>query len=331
MKQRAVVLIACSRRRSRSRSRSYPSAQVPHAPVTTSIPARDAAPRRDRPPPAPRAARRQPNVIVVGPTARSTSTASRSRRAATTSASGERRRARRADARSTRGPLPELHVVRSGDTLWDICFYYFNDPWQWPKVWSYNPQITNPHWIYPGDLVRLLPRGVFVDADREPETRAGRRDPAQPRHRACRRRSKFEVGIKQTAFVEKAELDRLDHDRRRGRREGAARRRRLGLPAAIRRASRPRSASATRSTRPINGEVEGDKVSARTCTCSARSRSSSVKQDKRARGVIIEANQEIERGAKVGPLVKAVQDGAAGAAEGRRAGHDRRDADAAIS
>src|SRR5690606_24909770 len=34
------------------------------------------------------------------------------------------------------GPTPELHVVRRGDTLWDICWYYFNDPWQWPKVWS---------------------------------------------------------------------------------------------------------------------------------------------------------------------------------------------------
>ena len=50
----------------------------------------------------------------------------------------------------------------------------------------------------------------------------------------------------------------------------------------------------------------------------------SVKQDKRARGVIVEANQEIERGAKVGPLVKHVQERAAGRAEGRRAGLDRR-------
>ena len=57
----------------------------------------------------------------------------------------------------------------------------------------------------------------------------------------------------------------------------------------------------------------------------------SVKQDKRARGVIVEANQEIERGAKVGPLVKQFKNVPPVAAEGRRAGHDRRDADAAIS
>jgi hypothetical protein len=72
-----------------------------------------------------------------------------------------------------------LHVVRRGDTLWDICFLYFNDPWQWPKIWSYNPQITNPHWIYPGDLVRLLPRGVFAQLPAEPE-RDGAPPPTPP-------------------------------------------------------------------------------------------------------------------------------------------------------
>jgi hypothetical protein len=53
------------------------------------------------------------------------------------------------------GPIPEVHVVRSGDTLWDLCQEYFDNPWDWPRLWSLNPSITNPHWIYPGDLVRL--------------------------------------------------------------------------------------------------------------------------------------------------------------------------------
>ena len=57
------------------------------------------------------------------------------------------------------GQIPELHVVRRGDTLWDLCGYYFDDPWRWPKIWSYNPTITNPHWIYPGDVVRLFGEG----------------------------------------------------------------------------------------------------------------------------------------------------------------------------
>ena len=47
------------------------------------------------------------------------------------------------------------HLVRRGDTLWGICDTYFQNPYQWPRIWSYNPQIQNPHWIYPNEQVRL--------------------------------------------------------------------------------------------------------------------------------------------------------------------------------
>jgi LysM domain-containing protein len=53
------------------------------------------------------------------------------------------------------GELPDTHVVRRGDTLWGLCDFYFQNPYQWPRLWSYNPQLKNPHWIYPGDEVRL--------------------------------------------------------------------------------------------------------------------------------------------------------------------------------
>ncbi|MEL6187221.1 MAG: LysM peptidoglycan-binding domain-containing protein, partial [Myxococcota bacterium] len=43
--------------------------------------------------------------------------------------------------------LGDAHAVRQGDTLWDLCAKYLNSPWYWPKIWSYNPQLTNPHWI----------------------------------------------------------------------------------------------------------------------------------------------------------------------------------------
>jgi hypothetical protein len=52
-------------------------------------------------------------------------------------------------------PQAALHTVRRGDTLWDICDFHFQNPYQWPKIWSYNAQIQNPHWIYPGDVVNL--------------------------------------------------------------------------------------------------------------------------------------------------------------------------------
>jgi hypothetical protein len=55
--------------------------------------------------------------------------------------------------------MPEFHVVESGDTLWGISDAYFRDPYQWPKLWSFNESITNAHWIFPGDRVRLMESG----------------------------------------------------------------------------------------------------------------------------------------------------------------------------
>lgn len=53
------------------------------------------------------------------------------------------------------GEVPYSHIVRRGDTLWGIGGLYFQNPYQWPRIWSYNPQIRNPNWIYPGDEIRL--------------------------------------------------------------------------------------------------------------------------------------------------------------------------------
>ena len=50
---------------------------------------------------------------------------------------------------------PDHHEVRSGDTLWDLSGAYFGDNYAWPRMWSFNPHITNPHWIYPGDIIHL--------------------------------------------------------------------------------------------------------------------------------------------------------------------------------
>ena len=57
--------------------------------------------------------------------------------------------------RMSRSSNAQIHTVRRGDTLWRICDEYFQNPYQWPRIWSYNPEIQNPHWIYPGDQVRL--------------------------------------------------------------------------------------------------------------------------------------------------------------------------------
>jgi hypothetical protein len=54
------------------------------------------------------------------------------------------------------------HTVEKGDTLWDLSQKFLGSPWYWPKVWSYNPEIANPHWIYPGNEVRFFASGEEV-------------------------------------------------------------------------------------------------------------------------------------------------------------------------
>lgn len=92
--------------------------------------------------------------------------------------------------------VPETHVVRKGDTLWEIAAYYFRNPWTWPKLWSYNPSITNPHWIYPGDLVRLMPASEAPAAP--PSAIAPERPRAPTRTEG--------VFLRQTGFIEPDEL-----------------------------------------------------------------------------------------------------------------------------
>ena len=60
---------------------------------------------------------------------------------------------------AVRSDHPDEYVVVKGDTLWDISGRFLDKPWQWPAIWQANPQIENPHLIYPGDVVSL----VYID------------------------------------------------------------------------------------------------------------------------------------------------------------------------
>ena len=62
----------------------------------------------------------------------------------------------RAAAQSIRADHPRTYVVKRGDTLWDIASLFLKDPWYWPEIWHDNPQVSNPHLIYPGDILTLV-------------------------------------------------------------------------------------------------------------------------------------------------------------------------------
>jgi hypothetical protein len=49
----------------------------------------------------------------------------------------------------------DIYVIKKGDTLWDLSDEFLKNPFQWPELWQRNQYITNPHLIYPGNLIRL--------------------------------------------------------------------------------------------------------------------------------------------------------------------------------
>ena len=63
---------------------------------------------------------------------------------------------------------PTVYIVKKGDTLWGLSDRFMKDPYYWPDLWARNPQrIVNPHFIYPGQKLRIYPDRIEVETVKE--------------------------------------------------------------------------------------------------------------------------------------------------------------------
>ncbi len=75
----------------------------------------------------------------------------------------------------------QIYTIKKGDTLWDISKRFIDDPYYWPNVWANNPDITNPHLIFPGQQIRIIDGRIeIIPAYREAAETPQALDQGQP-------------------------------------------------------------------------------------------------------------------------------------------------------
>jgi LysM repeat protein len=79
----------------------------------------------------------------------------------------------------------QIYTIKKGDTLWDLSKKFIDDPYYWPNIWSKNPEITNPHLIFPGQKIQILDGKVkiipaYPEADKATEVGTDNRQITPP-------------------------------------------------------------------------------------------------------------------------------------------------------
>lgn len=63
---------------------------------------------------------------------------------------------------------PTVYLIQKGDTLWGLSEKFLQDPYYWPNLWARNQVITNPHFIFPGQLLKVYPDRIEVETPSAP-------------------------------------------------------------------------------------------------------------------------------------------------------------------
>jgi len=118
--------------------------------------------------------------MLVRPTSRQRGTFARSVAAASIAIAATIPQILNAQQPTTPAPAPapaadsaKTHTVKRGDTLWDIAKAYLGDAFLWPEVYRLNTgTIEDPHWIFPGEQLKLPGDHAKVVAVAAPEAPA---------------------------------------------------------------------------------------------------------------------------------------------------------------
>lgn len=102
------------------------------------------------------------------------------------------------------GDEPTIYVIQKGDTLWGLSERFLRDPNFWPDLWSRNPRITNPHFIFPGQKLRIYPDRIEVVEPSSPPQSSGEAVKAAPAPLATKQASE-EIVPEKTFLVSGSE------------------------------------------------------------------------------------------------------------------------------